>query len=497
VAHFGPRRGTKPAEESASRTQISPDEAGFVARPARPSYGGDGEQEVQTVGGQRRKKGGRVTPRGGSPVGRLTGNERAGLVEIFDRMLRSAPKDLTDDLPPLVVEMWGSQMWSIWAKSELVGMDAVDVFAGGLIEHAAKRASEAALMVLRALGAVAPEPYGTRARREADRLAVAGVPERRWAEAMGTDNPTVAWLSYDPIDDDGVNVMVGFDGPHGPTAVGVYVDHNLGGMAKDAFAVPAAMDEVLAKLRHGHDDLDEPRYREISLEEAGLRWRQAFEVTDMYLDPPCSEDLEHLRALVMARLAELPTGGEVPAPEGLSEEARDRLVQDFLESDETIGLWPVDDEHDDRDTVEQLADNVLTFSLDYVVGTPLRFSPVMVEFFCLDWAPRKIAMDGDAFTLLPDVLAAWIRFVGRRRVISEVSIKQAVDAAYEYAPEMIELSQEPEVWGPAKTMALAVRQRGIDLTDQRSLDEFVAEVNRKGGIDVLAESLAESVLPRH
>lgn len=106
------------------------------------------------------------------------------------------------------------------------------------------------------------------------------------------------------------------------------------------------------------------------------------------------------------------------------------------------------------------------------------------------WAPRKIAIDRDGFVLLPGVLAAWIRFVGRRRGIPEESIEQAVEAAYEHVPEMIELSEDPRVWGPAKTMALAIQRRGIDPTDQGALDDLVAEVNRTGGIDVLADTLA-------
>ena len=131
-----------------------------------------------------------------------------------------------------------------------------------------------------------------------------------------------------------------------------------------------------------------------------------------------------------------------------------------------------------------------------MLGTPLRFSPVMAEIFCLDWAPGKVATDGDGFTLLPDVLAAWIRFVGRRRAIPEDAIAEAVDAAYEYAPEMIELSQDPEEWGPAKILALGIQQRGIDPTDEVALYDFVSEVNNNGGIDVLADSLAESLTPR-
>jgi len=57
--------------------------------------------------------------------------------------------------------------------------------------------------------------------------------------------------------------------------------------------------------------------------------------------------------------------------------------------------------------------------------------------------------------------------------------------------EVIELARDPANWGPAKTIGLAVQQRGIDITDQAALDDFIAEVNRTGGIDVLANALAK------
>jgi hypothetical protein len=420
--------------------------------------------------------------------------ERAGLEHIFDQILRSAPKDLVDDIPPLAVEMWASAMWSIWDKSELVDMDAVDVFAGGLIKYAAKQATPGALMALRALGAVAPEPYGSRARKEAEPLASAGVAERSWAAVLGRVEPTVAWLSYEPIDDDGISVMVGFDGPGGPSTIGVFVNHNLGGMATDIFAVPSAMDELLAELQEDDGEPGQPDYREISLGEAAARWTEALETTEMTLDPPTSEDFDDVRALVMARLSKLPPGRGVPAPSRMSEEEQDQLLAQFFESDETAGLWGLSGE-DKNDVIETLAHQILHFSLDYVLGTPLRFSPVMVEIFCLDWAPRKVAADADAFTLLPDVLAAWIRFAGRRRAIPEEAIAVAVEAVYDDAPEMIELSQDPDAWGPAKTLALAMDQRGIDITDQAAVKDFIHEVNRHGGIDVLADSLVESIAP--
>jgi hypothetical protein len=179
---------------------------------------------------------------------------------------------------------------------------------------------------------------------------------------------------------------------------------------------------------------------------------------------------------------------------GKGEEERSRPLSEFLDADETVGLFGIDSDEDEE--IERLSHRILAFALDYVTGTPLRFSSVMVEMFCLDWAPRKIAMDGDAFTLLPDVPAAWIRFVGRRRRRPEPAIRVAVDAVYENAPEMIELSQDPEMWGRQRTMALAIQQRGGDPTDQRALDDFVAEIIRQGGIGTLANSLAGSVAPK-
>ena len=188
--------------------------------------------------------------------------------------------------------------------------------------------------------------------------------------------------------------------------------------------------------------------------------------------------------------------GQVPNTVELGDEARDELLGEFLESDEIAGLWGSAGADSEDDPVEQLAHQILSFSLDYTIGTPLRFSPVMVEIFCLDWAPRKIAIDVDGFTLLPDVLAAWIRFVGRRRGLPEESIKAAVQAGYEYAPEMIELCQEPRGVGTGQDDgARHPTARDRSITDQTALDNFVAEVNRSGGIDALADSLAASIAP--
>lgn len=430
------------------------------------------------------KRGGRVTPKKGRASGDgvvpgFSNDERLGLAKIFAHLLQGARGDLSGDVDPLTAELWASQLCAVWQGQHLIGQDSEEVFCGGLIDHASAQHTPEALWLLRALAAVAPGRYSDRANRGAD-LAGAGLAEPAWGEHLGEARPTEAWLVFDPVDDDGMSIMVGFDAYGSSHTVGVYVDHNLGGIAKDAF-MAGPLPETLAAF----EDSAEPglQRREISLSEAAARIASAMGETDQSWQPPVTEDLRHLRALLLARLEVLPKGGVFPVPEPPDEEEREVLLDEFLASDEVVGLVGPDAE--DAEDVEHLAFQILTYSLDYTVGTPMRFTPVMVEIFCCDWAPRKIAGDGKSFSVLPDLLRAWIRFVGRRRRIPEGRIQEAVVAVDKYAQEMLEAADDPTAWGPAKAMVQAMGRRGIDLSDQAAVQGFVDEVNAGGGLDSL------------
>ncbi len=114
------------------------------------------------------------------------------------------------------------------------------------------------------------------------------------------------------MNDDGVSVIVGFDGPGGADTVGVYVDHNLDGMAKDVFAVPADVDVVLTDVR-AIAEFEGIGYRPIALTGAAARWREALAMTDMTFEPSVDTDVHRLRGLVLACLATMPDGGVAPA----------------------------------------------------------------------------------------------------------------------------------------------------------------------------------------
>jgi hypothetical protein len=477
-----------------------------------------------------------VSPTGGWGDRGLTPAEQGELEGVFASIMRGAPEHLLGAATPLAVEAWASELWSICQGSELGDLDPEVVFAGGLISYASARSSPGALAVLRSLAAVAPEPYRSRAGVAADRMAAEGVSEPAWATSVRHSAPTGAWLSHDPVHDDGVSVMVGFTGPAGHDVVGLYVDHNLGGVAKDAFVLAADIDEVVSALR-ANATASGVEFRPISLVEAASRWRHTLALTDASVGVSVTPDVHHLRALIETRLAWLPTNAANLADVGHAtdvthagdpfgpdrdasvvssfgidgdwidrvgvggvgidgdwdavrrrDERRGRLLAEFLRSDDAVALSGPVGGHDDRAaaTVAYLASQVMAFSFDYVLGAPLRFSPVMVEVFCLDWAPRRIAADPDAFALLTDVLVAWIRFAGRRRGIPDQSIGEAVTAARGQGEAMIDLAGDPASWGPAKLMAMTIIERGIDVTDPAAVEALVDDVNRSGGVDALA-----------
>lgn len=413
-----------------------------------------------------RQKGGRVTPKGirSHNESRFTAQEIGELEDTFETVLRGAREDLSTDCL-LDAELWASRLWDVAASYEVVDGREEGVGAE-LIRYLSWQRTEESVRVLRALAAVAPAPYGRRAAAAADRLVRRDVPDPAWAPLVGDVRPVEACLLEDVVDDDGVDVMIAFDGAAGPHTVVMYVDHNLGGIAKDAFCVDTPISEVVRVVTQ-HADGASQATRPITIEEAAARWRAALEATDTTIAPPVSDELRAVRALLESRLSTLPATGEVPAADNLFGPARQALLDEFMASDEAGAA----------DDIEELALNVMHYALDYAGGAPLRFSPVMVEIFCCDWAPRHVVADEARVGLLPDVLRAWIRFAGRRRGIPQGAIDEAVAAVDTYRDDLLDAAADEHNWGPVKSVAMMMLEDGIDLADSDAVRDYIDDLD--------------------
>jgi hypothetical protein len=271
--------------------------------------------------------------------------------------------------------------------------------------------------------------------------------------------------------DDGVSVMIEFAAPGTEShTLGVYIDHNLGGLVKDVF-LTGPLAEVRAELEQVPTDELDISIVALDLAEARARVEAGLWVLDHSLDPPVDEDAHLLRALIEARMRLLPDGCELPdSYREVTPAERDALAADFLASPEGR-RWQGDE---DAEAVACLA---IDFGADYNHGGPLRWSPVVVEIFMTSWLARKVSRERDFFARVPEALRDWVSYAGRRRDVPAPALREAVAAVDDCREELLESVSDPAAWGPAKTLVAAALGAGVDLTDRGELERFIQRYN--------------------
>ena len=383
-----------------------------------------------------------------------------------------AVRDATAPTRALEAEQWAACIVGTWHVRPLPGGENVEeLFFPGFTAALEQLGTARALATLRALSAVGAGIHGRRARAAADRLAARGVTEAPWSGELGRARPTAAALMHEVAFDDGVSVLVEFvDADADPHTLGIYIDHNMGGLVKDAF-IAGPLSEVRSELERQAAKVVGPAIRELDLAEARARVDAALYMLDHTYDPPVSEDVRALRALIDARMGLLPDGFELADDfTEITPEERDELLADFLASPEGQ-RWRGDE--DGKDVVSTAVD----FGADYNHGGPLRWSPVVVEIFMTSWLARKVAREPAFFNRVPDVLRDWVAYTGRRRGVPSKPLREAVAAVKHYRKEMLDAATDPEAWGPAKAFAVAAQQAGVDLSDPDAVGKFVERYN--------------------
>jgi hypothetical protein len=231
-----------------------------------------------------------------------------------------------------------------------------------------------------------------------------------WIEQIGESEIVGAAVISEAVFDDARTVLLESRHPDGETmVVGVLIDRNLGGLAKDVL-LAESIEQVAGAIGH-HFTGDEAEL-ELKRVEPGVAAgliRAAIVRTDMTWDPPVDDDFWPGRALALLRADQTPGTVE---PSELSVEDGDRLRDEFLAAPEGREFAPDGDE-------AWVASLAIDFCVGYCGGDPLRWSPVVVELFMSDWVPRKVLATPELLACLPGALDAWVRFAARRRGIPE------------------------------------------------------------------------------
>lgn len=265
-----------------------------------------------------------------------------------------------------------------------------------------------------------------------------------WLTALHEATP-VETLQLSHVLGDGDNVLVGVRLADGrDLTLTIYIDHNLGTLVKDAFAVPASAQSLADQMLEAAED---PDTTVVALAPAQARARvaAAIELGAITVPPFETDSWPGCRALVEWAVGKLPAGGTGYERPEWDEDAREALTERFFASPFGTAL----DDEDRRSLLESL----LWFGADYGPGDPMRWSPTAVEILLLDWMPRKIVAEVDFLAQAPDLLRAFVRFCHAERGIRAALTTETVRAIDEFEPDYQQIIRRPRLQGPAALLA--------------------------------------------
>jgi hypothetical protein len=293
-----------------------------------------------------------------------------------------------------------------------------------LLDAAARRTGKPGAVALAlAAASVAPDAeVAARARRVADDLVAGGAPEPSWTTALDDVVAGDCWALRD-VYGDGASVLCSFERAGRRHGLSVLVDFNhLGGWAKDIL-LAEDVESLLELMRQGVTEAAGTMYLEtIDADEARRLLEAAFLATDSTWEPEVSSDFVELRALALARLKVLPEPSDRAEREQVGDDKRAEIVREFLASAEAADLPSVGDP-------EYCARLIVDYGADYDDGRLLRVSPAKTEIFLLGWVPRKVLLEPDDRTLMPQLIQAWIRWSARRQGLPPAAVDELLEAA--------------------------------------------------------------------
>ena len=412
-------------------------------------------------------------------------------------MLRAA-RELLAVRSPLDAELMVSELLGTWWGQRSPRVHGrrtapVEQLVGeGLVDYAAGQRSPAALALLTGIACLGTPRQAAKAERAALDLLESGVHCPGWAEHLGAVTSGDCYVNPDVLgDQDEVICVFSYDGeePHALVAV---VEYNADGMLRDGW-VTSRVDKLLEHCREASSQRaaagpeGKHAFRQVEAGLARHMLESALAVTDGATHSAVSESFPSYHAFIRARIRALPPyRGRSLSATGARRQlwSRDRramLAAEFLASDEAEDL-------SDRGSASHCADRIIDYGCDRDFGRPLRMSPAKVETFLLGWLPRKVMLSFAEQDAMPHVLAAWVRWAGRRRGLDEAIVAETLEAVFNSMGMFAQAYRDPAEFGldyvlvrrllpdadlealPRRAFAFGVLEGWYNGTDLGSLD---------------------------
>ncbi|MEU8124594.1 hypothetical protein AB0C21_38285 [Spirillospora sp. NPDC049024] len=379
---------------------------------------------------------------------------------IFDGMLQHA-RELLAVRSPLDAELIISEILGSWWGQRVPDGDVEEVIGEALVGHAAAAATPAALALLTGIAYMGTPRQAAKAERAALQLMADGVARPGWADRVGMVEPEACFASRDVYgDQDSVICTYTYGGAERHALI-ILVDRNragvvqsrggpsapaaragrppASGMVRDAW-VSSRVDRLLDHCRREGRENPLMRFEELDPRDTKALLQSALDLTDETVDPPVNESFGSYHAFVRARVDILPPGGRLPQPPVYGRDRRATIATRFLASDEAAEL-------SDLAAAIRCVDRIIDYGCTHDFGRPLRVSPIKCEMFLLDWLPRKVLLSPSEQEAVPHVLAAWVRWAGRRTGLPEEGIRATLDALWDATAQFSAAYRDPAAFG--------------------------------------------------
>jgi hypothetical protein len=399
---------------------------------------------------------------------------------LFRELLRAA-RELLAVRSPLDAELMVSELLGTWwpQRHHTAGGAGVEQVVGeGLVEYAAGQPSPAALALLSGVACLGTPRQAIAAEQAAIQMIDSGVRAPAWADHLGAVAPAECYVNSDEWGDQDEIICVFSYAGEEPHALVSLVDYNSGGMIRDGW-VTSRVDKLLEHCRQAAEGKPADAFKQIEPPHVRRVLQAALDATDAAEDPPVSESFASYHAFIRARIRALPpaAGRGLRARRTWTKERRALIAAEFLASDEAEDL-------SDRQAASRCADRIIDFGCDQDSGRPLRMSPVKVQNFMLSWLPRRVmlcAADQDA---MPHVLAAWVRWAGHKRGLTEGAIGQTLDTVFDSMSTFSRIYRDPAEFGlDEKLVARLLPDSDLEALPRRAFAFPVLE-GKHGGVDL-------------
>ncbi|MEV0718852.1 hypothetical protein [Asanoa sp. NPDC050611] len=391
----------------------------------------------------------------------------------FEAVLKAA-RDVDKLDCALDAEMLGTALLgSVYAVAEEDRAGAVRSFVEGFLTATSRRRAAAATTIRSVFASLVPDATGAATVKP-------GAQAPSWSGQLGRVRPTGTY-AYGDVYGDQTSYLATFayedDAEGGPEhAVVALVDHNIG-ITKDVF-VGGPAERILGQVRRmcAADGLT--WFREEDPRTLRDEVARHLRITDELGDLPGEGSLATDRALVGARLALLPAPTLRPVPdlpEPLGDEQRSALIRTFLASPEAARFELDQLPESDLGSLHFCLSLVLDHAASLPDADPIRWSPIVVELFLLDWVHRRAVLDMDDAALLPRVVRAWASYASRVRGLPAEAVAATDQAVEDTVPEFVRLYTTGERRSPATAAVAQLIAEGVDLNDPAALDAWLAE----------------------